>query len=125
MPDTVVNVTSTAAPGTEAKVAVAPLLTDAEQTAKTILQVYNTHGAQGIAALLPVLSQDAKDVEAALPIIKAGYKTTEFWLVIAGMLVTAVVGVEGKDTAFQSIEALVALAGSYAVSRGVAKKGNS
>lgn len=54
---------------------------------------------------------------------KAGYKTTEFWLTIAGLLAVNLNGVIlTLPDKYQAL-ASAALTGLYVVSRGVAKKG--
>lgn len=58
-----------------------------------VVQAFKSGGIKAATALLPEVVDDAKqtyeDVEVALPVIKAGYKTTEFWLVTGWALMTA------------------------------------
>jgi hypothetical protein len=55
--------------------------------AKQIITDFKTGGPAGAAKDLPqvlaALSSQLADFKAAVPAIKAGYKTTEFWLVLA------------------------------------------
>lgn len=53
---------------------------------------------------------------------KAGYKTTEFWLTIGGAFLTQI-GALHLPGKYGATIATVALVGSYALSRGVAKNG--
>lgn len=62
-----------------------------EQEGKAL---YEAHKAGGwpatislAASLRPELEQDIEDVEAVIPIVKSGYQTTEFWLVIGYAIV--------------------------------------
>lgn len=60
---------------------------DAAVFGKKALAAYKASGVSGLSALLgeavTIIEKDYTDVKAALPSIKAGYKTTEFWLVVA------------------------------------------
>lgn len=61
-----------------------------------------------------------KEVPAVTKLVKAGYKTTEFWLVLAGVVATQLgaIHVPGKyGTTIQD----TALIAAYAISRGLAK----
>jgi hypothetical protein len=106
-----------------------PLADDAVQAEKEItalIAAYKSNGASGVAALLPALAPEIKkdwaDIQAALPTIKAGYKTTEFWIVCAVCGVIAVMGVMGKVPAVDATQLIAALSGVYAVVRGLMKK---
>lgn len=62
--------------------------------------------------------------------MKTGYKTTEFWLSLAAMVVGALMasGVMGEDDMAMKVVSLVASmlgALGYTVSRGIAKKGEA
>lgn len=84
----------------------------AEQTALAVAE-------PGIAA---VLHGNAFDVGPAIAEVKAGYKTTEFWLTTVALALTnfSVVKIPGKYG--QAITDAAALAG-YALARGLAKLG--
>src|SRR4051812_26612298 len=57
---------------------------------KTLVADFKANGTKGLLAHLPdvvaAMEKDFTDVKAALPAIKAGYKTTEFWLVVGVLL---------------------------------------
>lgn len=60
-------------------------------------------------------------------VVKPGYKTTEFWLKLAAMLVTALyasgaIPTEGAATRIVAMAATILGALGYTVMRGVAKK---
>ncbi len=65
---------------------VAQDVVDAAVLGKKVLAAYKSGGASAATALLgdvvTAVEKDYADVKAALPSIKAGYKTTEFWLVV-------------------------------------------
>lgn len=71
------------------------MVTDAVTAANSAKQIIADTKTVGIVqavikdapALIPQIQQDIKDVQAALPIIKSGWQTSEFWSVVAGMLV--------------------------------------
>lgn len=63
------------------------------------------------------------DVKAALPTIKAGYKTTEFWLVAGAGLVIVGADLAGHPLSVTTDSLLGALTGVYAVVRGFTKAG--
>lgn len=54
--------------------------------------------------------------------IKDGFKTSEFWLVVIGALVTVANDGLGLGLERDTIMAFAAMVAGYAVSRGVAKK---
>ncbi len=74
---------------TETTTAIKPVVTDIANDVTIALKLLNDYKTKGKSALIedaPQVIQSVKqtvtDVEAALPTIKAGYKTTEFWLII-------------------------------------------
>jgi len=63
------------------------------------------------------------DVPAVIKETKAGYKTTEFWLTVLGLIAVNLNGVVMTlPDKYQAIGSAI-LAGLYALSRGQAKKG--
>lgn len=71
--------------------------------------------------------RDLEELERVVPAVvketKAGYKTTEFWLTLAGLAAVNLNGVVlTLPDKYQAIASAV-LAGLYALSRGQAKKG--
>lgn len=121
--DTTPTPNSPATPaGDSAVQAVAQDALDALALGKQIMAAYKKSGATGAAALLPQVvaaaEKDFVDVSAALPSIKAGWKTTEFW---APVVVTLVGGgyylATGKDVPVN----LTVLAGSLLSIYGVAR----
>jgi hypothetical protein len=106
-----------------------PLLDDAIQAAHEVNALIAAHKAGGLSAvskllpaLAPIVEKDYEDVKAVLPVIKVGYITTEFWIVV---LVEAAIGVYtylGKIPPVDGSATMAALAGVYAVVRGLLKK---
>lgn len=54
--------------------------------------------------------------------VKNGFKTSEFWLVVAGAVITIANDGLGLGLDRETIMAFAAMIAGYAVSRGVAKK---
>ena len=54
---------------------------------------------------------------------KAGWKTTEFWVAVSGMVAGVVAAVQGYLPAEAAAWAGAGIAGLYAFSRGLAKQG--
>jgi len=113
----------------QVQAAISPLITDALQVEKEIAAIvaaYKAAGASGAAALLPALApeltQSYTDVKAALPVLKAGYKTTEFWIVTGVTGGLAIAAAFGKVPAIDAASLITALSGVYAVVRGLLKK---
>lgn len=111
------------------KTLVRPVIDDvikAEKHITALIAVYKATGVSGVAALLPALEpevmQDYQDVKAALPTIKAGYKTTEFWIVVATCTGLGILTAMGKVPAVDGATIIGALTGIYAVVRGLIKK---
>jgi hypothetical protein len=108
------------------------LLQDAGHSVETIQAAINaiklakTGDRSALIALVPKVAEEAKkdfaDVKAALPVIKAGYKTTEFWLVAGAGIITVMFQALGKPINFDVTAALSGLIGIYTVIRGLAKK---
>ena len=93
---------------------------------KTLVAAYRTGGKSALLALLPdVISAgetDVADVQAALPEIKAGFKTTEFWLMVALFGGNAVyLKLTGKALPLDLNATLATLTAVYTVVRGFVK----
>jgi hypothetical protein len=93
-----------------------PLANDLQVDVALVAQVVKAMKAQGAVAgitanaapIIATSQQNVKDVEAALPVIKSGYKTTEFWLIAAFLCGNAIyVAVTGKTLPID-IDALTA-----------------
>jgi hypothetical protein len=93
---------------------------------KKLVAAYKTGGKSAVLALLPEVvaegQQDIAAVEAALPEIKVGYKTTEFWLMVALFAGNAVyLQMTGRALPLDVNVTLAALTGIYTVIRGLIK----
>lgn len=83
-----------------------------DETTTTISKP-DTDAISGVVEALPLVIEESKK----------GYKTTEFWLTILGLVVVNVNGlVMSLPDKYQAIASAI-LAGLYALSRGQAKKG--
>lgn len=94
--------------------------------AKQLVAAYRTGGSQAALALLPstlaALEKDYRDVKAALPEIKAGYKTTEFWLLVGVSLGNGIYLVlTGKALPVDLNVVLGGVIGIYTVARALIK----
>jgi len=94
---------------------------------KTGIAAYKAGGLPAVAALSPTLVPHIRDivadVQAAIPAIKTGYKTTEFWLVVAFGLANAIVPIlTGKPLPFGVDSSLAAVLSIYAIGRALLKK---
>jgi hypothetical protein len=101
-------------------------LADDVTLGKQLVAAYKTGGKSAVLALLPNIASEAEkefaDVEAALPEIKAGYKTTEFWLMVALFAGNAVyLKLSGHALPLDVNATLATLTGIYTVVRGVMK----
>ncbi len=106
--------------------AVAQDALDAVAIGKQVIAAYKSGGAAGAAALLPKVvaaaEKDFTDAQAAMPLIKAGYKTTEFWLPVAATLIGgAYFAVTGKDIPVNLGVCVGALLSIYTVARTLLK----
>lgn len=110
---------------------VSKLVGDAGIAAKDIkdgIAAYKAGGFPAVAALSPTLVPHVRDIVAdlkeAAPAIKTGYKTTEFWLVVAFGLANAIVPIfTGKPLPFSVDGSLAAVLSIYAIGRALLKKG--
>lgn len=77
---------------------------------------------QTLSGAIPLVEKEYADVQAALPTIKAGYKTTEFWLIVGTMLINGgYLAATGKAVPLDVNALLGALVGVYTVVRGLVK----
>jgi len=118
-------------PSTTADPKVAAVVNDAisdVSIAKALIAAIKANGVAGAVAQAPAViaavEQDIADVTAAIPVIKAGYQTTEFWF---GLLACALIASLAKFTSLPASSmvavssAIAALAAVYTVVRGMAK----
>jgi len=94
---------------------------------KKIIADYKAGGIKNLAQDLPGIVQEVQEdigaITAAVPAIKAGYKTTEFWLVLAVLLGNAgYLSFTGKVLPFDLNATLAALVSLYTLVRAAAKK---
>lgn len=66
---------------------------------------------------IPDVQETIRDVTAALPTIKAGYKSTEFWLVLVFFIGNGVLAAMGKPLPFEVNAVLGSVLAVYAVVR--------
>ena len=106
-----------------------PLADDVQHAvaiAVAAVKAYKTEGAAGIVKQAPQIIAEVEkeftDVKAAAPAIKAGVKTTEFWLIAAFLVGNAVyVGITGKVLPVDTDAVLGTVLAIYASLRHVAK----
>lgn len=103
----------------------AELLDDVE-IVKQGIAAYKRGGVPALLAVLPGAAEELRqDIEAtlrAVPEIRAGYKTTEFWLTAGLMLGNGIyTAATGKVLPFDLNATLTALVGVYALARAVIK----
>ena len=106
--------------------AVAEIADDVE-VAKQLASAIKSKDRAAVLSLLPKVASELREdyaaIAAALPEIKPGYKTTEFWLTAGLLAANAVyVAVKGVALTFDVNGTLSALIAIYAVVRGLAKK---
>lgn len=94
---------------------------------KVLVADYKLNGTKGLLAHLPdvvaAVEKDFQDARAALPAIKAGYKTTEFWLVVAVVIGNGIYTViTGKVLPVNLNVVLGGLVAVYATARALIKK---
>lgn len=99
---------------------------DAVAIGKAVADAIKAGGLQNAAPLIPkvvgAVQKDVADVTAALPMIKAGYKTSEFWIVVGALVLVGVVPlVTGKPAPMDSVTVIGAISAVYAVVRGLTK----
>ena len=126
---TTVATTTTTQTQEQLQAATQPLVNDAIQAEKEItalIAAYKAGGAGGVAALLPALAPEVEtiyaDVKTAIPVIKAGFQTSEFWIVLGVELAIGIYTLMGKVPPLDGASVMGALAGIYAVIRGLIKK---
>jgi hypothetical protein len=99
---------------------------DAAVFGKKALAAYKSSGVSGLSALLgeavTVIEKDYTDVKAALPSIKSGYKTTEFWLIVGVGLANGLYTVfSGKTLPIDLNVVAAALIAVYTAARALTK----
>jgi len=100
---------------------------DAANLGKQVVTAWKSGGPAAASALLSqVISageKDYADLTAALPSIKAGYKTTEFWLTVGVMLLNGGYAlVSGKTLPVDANVVLGAVVVIYTAARALVKK---
>ena len=113
----------------EAQAALTPVMQDIAATLQLVKQVVADIKAQGatkaIAADSPQILAAATggyaDSKAAWPTIKAGYKTTEFWLVAGLLLANAILLAFGKTIPVSTDAVIGSVISVYAVIRSIVK----
>lgn len=94
--------------------------------AKQIIDQLRTGGTSAAMASAPaVVAQvkaDIADVEAVLPTIKAGFKTSEFWVTVGVLATIPTLAALGHPLPVTSDAALAAVAMIYTLVRGSVKK---
>jgi len=116
------NAAPTAVPGTEAKTTVAPADANALQTLLAdIVKIGERAKAKDLAGAVTEAAKDLPDVMAAVPAIKAGHKTSEFWVVVGIGAVIVACQLTGHPLPTDATVTLAGLAAAYAGSRTVAK----
>jgi len=113
----------------EAQAALTPVMQDIADTMKLVKQVITDIKAQGatkaIAAdspqMLAAATRGYADGKTAWPTIKAGYKTTEFWLVAGLLLANATLLAFGKTIPVSMDAVIGSVISVYAVIRSLVK----
>lgn len=86
--------------------------------AKGVKQAIIDHAAE--------IVKEAKDdfivIKAAIPVVKAGYKTTEFWLIVGDVVANVVASVSGHPIPFDVNAIIGGIIAVYTLIRGLAKK---
>ena len=109
-----------------------PLARDLQNDIALVTAVVQAVKAQGALAgitsqapaIVAAVQKDVKDVEAALPAVKAGFKTSEFWLIAAFLAGNAVyTGTTGKTLPIDINALLGTVLAVYTGFRSQAKKG--
>ena len=94
-----------------------------KQTVAAVKQSGMAGLAQQAPALIAELAKDFDDVKAALPAIKDGFKTSEFWLALGVILGNGVyLAVTGKEVPFDLNIVATALVGIYTIARAIIKR---
>lgn len=106
-----------------------PLASDLVADAALVIKAVKAYKVGGKTALLDLLPEatslihrEIADVQAALPAIKAGYKTTEFWLSLAVPAIIGGLELAGHPLPISADAAMAAVVMVYTTIRGMAKK---
>jgi hypothetical protein len=101
------------------------LVADAAFTIRAI-KAYKLGGKDALIALLPeaetLIHREIDDVKAALPAIKSGWKTSEFWLTAGVALAIGIPALLNHPLPIQADAALALATTVYTVIRGLVKK---
>ena len=125
--DTTAPAPSTTPPSTSATQALITELADDKVVVAKALAAYKSGGLKALAEVLPDIVQEAKEdisaVTAAVPEIKAGYKTTEFWLIVGVLVLNAAyIGFTNRALPLDVNVVLGIVTSVYTVIRGALKK---
>lgn len=114
---------------TQADPTLKPLADDAVADAVLIGHAIKAYKSGGKAALLDLLPEatalarkEYTDVKAAIPSIKSGYKTSEFWLSLGVPILIGVLALKGITLPVEATAAIGAVITTYTVIRGLVKK---
>ena len=126
-PVTVNDVTPGTTPSTIMTDAAIKEIADDLPAVKELIAAIKSKDKARIFAALTVAGKEAKEdydaVVKAVPEIKAGYKTTEFWLVVIVVLVNAgLIAFKGESLGFDTNMVIGALTAIYAVVRSFVKR---
>jgi len=93
----------------------------------SVVKAYKSGGAAGLTQQAPAavaaVEKDFGDFQTALPAIKAGFKTTEFWLIVAFLMGNgAYIALTGKTLPIDVDAVLAAVLSVYASLRHLAKQ---
>lgn len=93
---------------------------------KNVWAAYKASGMSGVSALLgsvvTEVEKDFTDIKAALPSIKVGYKTSEFWLIIGAVVANGIyLTVTGKTLPIDVNATLGAVIAVYTAARALVK----
>lgn len=113
----------------QAQAKIDAIMVDAKATEDLVRQgiaAYKKAGVQGLITIIPgatdTLKKDFTDVEAIVPVVKVGYKTTEFWLAIGiGVINFGYLAITGKAIPFDINGPVVGLIAIYTAVRGMTK----
>lgn len=102
-------------------------LLDDKAVVEAAIAAYKKDGVKGLAAVLPQVATEVQEdiaaAQAALPEIKAGYKTTEFWLTVSVVAANGVYALlTGKPLPVETNVILGVVTTVYTIVRGLLKK---
>lgn len=102
-------------------------LADDREIVLSAIAAYKAKGVAGLLSVLPgalqELQEDVTAAIAAAPEIRAGYRTTEFWITSSVLAGNAIyIGVTGKSIPFDVNATATALAIVYIAARAIVKR---